>query len=253
MSFKKVSIKNLSPRQIRLLRQGKKVRINQAPVEGGTILIVYPENFDIISKTFRKNKGLNISLDAPEIEANSVEGTGIFGRKFDRWLNKTLNKVGLSKAKAPVEKFLKKNSLKLIKTGSKQLQKAIVPLATTYGVPPELIYPAQKSISLGERYLSSYIDKPQQWQDNPKQMALNATKEEAIDAIKEQFEPPSLEDAISGMGCRKVVVMGKGLYASGGSLQSRNVKYIKNVGGDRAGFINPNFHYRSVINNSEYK
>lgn len=79
----------ISPKQMSKLRNGHKVRIKKPAMEGGGVcLIVSPENFSLINKAFTRNKGSEIILSPQEILANreqapSMEGQGIFGKKFD--------------------------------------------------------------------------------------------------------------------------------------------------------------------------
>lgn len=82
-----------SPKQLHRLRKGGRVRI-KAGVQGkGFNLIVNPALFDIMTRTFTRGKGMEIQLSPQEIAANqeaSVQmgGQGIFGSKFDRYLEK---------------------------------------------------------------------------------------------------------------------------------------------------------------------
>ena len=89
-----------SPKQLSKLRNGHKVRIKPPKMEGqGFNLMVHPDRFDTISKTFNRGKGMEIQLSPDEIVANQqnahlMEGKGIFGKKFDRFLEKTIGKSG---------------------------------------------------------------------------------------------------------------------------------------------------------------
>lgn len=56
-----------SPRQLSKLRNGHNVRIKKG---GSVALIVHPNNYDIITRAFRKNKGLEVKLSPEEIAAN---------------------------------------------------------------------------------------------------------------------------------------------------------------------------------------
>jgi len=79
----------ISPKQMSKIRNGHKVRIKKPKIEGeGINLIVSPENFILITKSFTRNKGSEIVLSPQEILANkeqaqAMEGQGIFGRKID--------------------------------------------------------------------------------------------------------------------------------------------------------------------------
>jgi len=80
-----------SPKQLSKLRRGHPVRIKPAMEGEGFNLIVDPSRFDEITKTFTRGKGMEIALAPNEIAANQqaaphMEGSGIFGKKFDKFL-----------------------------------------------------------------------------------------------------------------------------------------------------------------------
>jgi len=89
----------MSRKQISKLRNGHKVRV-KPPMEGeGVCVIVRPETYNLVSRTFGRGKGLELSLSPEELqlnktEASSMEGKGIFGPAFDRFLERK----GLKKA-----------------------------------------------------------------------------------------------------------------------------------------------------------
>jgi hypothetical protein len=101
--YKPVAI-GVSNKQLSKLRNGHKVRV-KPPMEGeGICLVVSPDNYSILTRTFSKGKGGEIALGADEIMANRnlspedhkrmademgmVSGSGIFGKKFDRAVGK---------------------------------------------------------------------------------------------------------------------------------------------------------------------
>jgi len=80
-----------SPKQLSKLRRGHPVRIKPAMNGEGFNLIVHPSRYDTITRTFSRGKGMEIALAPEEILANqqaapTMEGSGIFGRKFDKFL-----------------------------------------------------------------------------------------------------------------------------------------------------------------------
>lgn len=86
-----------SPKQLSKLRNGHRVRIRPAVEGKGVCVVVNPSNYDLITRTFTRNKGLEISLSPEELVANQevageMEGKGIFGKKFDRMVGKVLGK-----------------------------------------------------------------------------------------------------------------------------------------------------------------
>jgi hypothetical protein len=84
-----------SKKQLARLRKGHKVRIQGAMQGSGVNLIVSPEKYNIISKTFGKGKGAEIQLSSEEIMMNKeMSGEGIFGKKFDNFVERKLGKKG---------------------------------------------------------------------------------------------------------------------------------------------------------------
>lgn len=101
----------VSPKQMSKLRNGHKVRV-KPPMEGeGVCLIVHPENYSLLSRTFSKNKGAEITLSPDELVANKeassqMEGNGIFGKKFDRGLRKVIGKKAQKELYGIAREFL---------------------------------------------------------------------------------------------------------------------------------------------------
>jgi hypothetical protein len=129
-----------SPLQIRKLVKGMKVRLKKGT---GFCLLVHPEKYHLMSRTFGKNKGIDTSLTEQELHANanaSMEGmTGgsIFGKKFDR------KHKGLMKVLNPIGQVLKPMAQEgLAMAGT---------MANAYGVPTQLTDPLVK---LGNDYMN---------------------------------------------------------------------------------------------------
>lgn len=92
MSHHLVHVK-ASQKQLSKLRKGHKVRISPAIEGTGFNLLVHPDRFSLLSRTFSKGKGMEIQLSPEEILTNQeatphMEGSGIFGPKFDRFLER---------------------------------------------------------------------------------------------------------------------------------------------------------------------
>ena len=82
-----------SKKQISKLRNGHKVRIKPAIEGEGINLIISPDRYNQVTKTFDLGKGMEIALTPEEIAVNQeastqMKGTGIFGKKFDKFLEK---------------------------------------------------------------------------------------------------------------------------------------------------------------------
>jgi hypothetical protein len=100
-----------SPKQLSKLRNGHRVRVRPAMEGKGVCVVVDPSNYDLITRTFSRNKGLEISLSPQEIVANQdasgeMEGKGIFGKKFDRFVGKTLGKKAQRQLYATARDYL---------------------------------------------------------------------------------------------------------------------------------------------------
>jgi hypothetical protein len=115
---------SLSPKQLSKLRNGHKVRIKQGT---GFNIIVNPDTYHIVNRSFTKNKGIDIKLSPEEIEMNKMYspeahsemaskmsevgldppmvGNGIFS-KMKRGFKKGFKKVG--KVLNPVAQTAKK-------------------------------------------------------------------------------------------------------------------------------------------------
>ena len=129
-----------SPLQLRKLVKGMKVRLKQGT---GFCLLVHPEKYHLMSRTFGKDKGIDVSLTDQELHANantSMEGmTGgsIFGKKFDR------SHKGVMKVLNPIGQVLKP-------IAQEGLQAAGT-MANAYGVPTQYTDPLVK---LGNDYMN---------------------------------------------------------------------------------------------------
>jgi len=134
-----------SPLQIRKLVKGMKVRLKKGT---GFCLLVHPERYRLMSRTFGRDKGIDTSLTEQELSANAnakafeelpmgMTGGSIFGKKFDRkhkGLMKVLNPIG------QVLKPLAQEGLTMAGT-----------MANAYGVPTQLTDPLVK---LGNDYMN---------------------------------------------------------------------------------------------------
>ena len=156
-----------SPKQLSKLRNGHSVRIKKGT---GFNLVVHPENYHLVSRAFAKNKGVELSLSPEEIEMNrslspeqhaefkraqpELAGQGIFGKKFDR----LLQKAGIKKIAYAAGDALKP----LAKAG---ITAGLTAGATALGaVQPELVpfLPAGVAGLSGLAY--DYLDNPSKYQ-----------------------------------------------------------------------------------------
>jgi len=172
MDFKKISIKALSNQALSKLRRGLPARILKGE---GMQMVMMPHQFNAVSKAFLKNKGMNVTLSAPEVEANTVAeigGEGIFGKKADKFMEKK----GIKKFVYKVGSAVKPLAMEAID--------AAATMATAYGVPPSVVALAQKETK-------GYIDKPQDYQTKKGQRALLGR----VSKTAEEVATPYLADA----------------------------------------------------------
>jgi hypothetical protein len=134
------------------LRNGHAVRIRKGE---GCNVIVDPNTYNLVSRAFAKGSGIQIRLSPEEIHANrehshKMEGTGIFGKKFD----KALKKAGIKKVAYQVgdvaKPMVKKALNEAIDTGAEAL--------TTYA--PELAPVMPILTSQAKKHTGKFLDKP---------------------------------------------------------------------------------------------
>lgn len=181
----------ISDKQRARLRNGHRVRVSP-PIEGeGVNLIVHPERLDSISKCFRVGKGTMLQLSPSEIQANKtgVEGEGIFGKQFDRFVKKTIGK----KATKQIYSGLDKVAKPLVNKG---LDAAAI-AATAY-LGPE----AAPAIQAAKRAAKGYIDRPTAYQKNPSKELM---KDVNPVGMAEDFAKGKIDAMMAGEGIMDMV------------------------------------------------
>jgi len=168
-----------SKKQLSKLRNGHKVRITPAMEGEGFNLIIHPDRYNVISKTFNKGKGMEIQLSPEEIMVNQqsaphLEGSGIFGDKFDRFVERTIGKKakdkiykGADMLKAPIKQGIDKIAQYAPELGSSALsglalasgQPELVPLAGALGHKLGSL-----AGSKGSTIAKDYLDHPSNYQ-----------------------------------------------------------------------------------------
>jgi hypothetical protein len=156
----------ISPKQMSKLRNGHKVRIKKPSIEGGGInLLVSPENFSLVNRAFTRNKGSEIILSPQEILANreqapSMEGEGIFGKRFDKKAEEVLGKP----MKKKVYQYAKDVLNPLAKAG---ITAGLVAGSTALGASNPALVPYLASAVPVASYLAyDYLDNPSSYQSN---------------------------------------------------------------------------------------
>lgn len=189
----------VSPKQISKLRNGHKVRVKKPMSGKGVCMIVDPAKYQIISRSFLRGKGAEISLSPEEIKVNmdeapSMEGNGIFGKKFDRFVRRTLGKKakdtlykGADMLKRPIQQGIDKLAEYAPELGAS----ALSGLALASGQPELLPFAGMAGRELGKlvgkkgaSYAKDYLDRPSYYQDN---MALNVPQKRISSAVVDRI------------------------------------------------------------------
>lgn len=179
----------ISPKQQSKLRNGHKVRIKKPSMQGeGLNLIVMPQNFSLITKAFTKNKGTEIILSPEEIlmnkqQAPSMEGEGIFGKKFDASVEKAIGRKGRKK----VYGFARDVLNPIAKTA---LYAGIASGATALSaVQPELIPLILPAAAGTADFLGDYLDKPSDFYSKPNKnkLAKKYLEQQALNQVNSQL------------------------------------------------------------------
>jgi len=245
--MRKLVISELSDLQKRKLVSGKKVRVKK-PIKGKGVLaiIVDPTKYNMVSRTFDKDKALEIDLSPEELEQTAmaemegdiISGRGIFGKRVDKWLKKK----GIMKVIDKIAKPVKKVLFKAMDIGTKVGKDAL--MKSKYGVA------AVPALDYANRISQSYIDKPTEFQKNYKQKLLKSAGQTAEQMVKDVVENVTDNLAEQEKAMKEAEVEGKGLMISGGMI----VKYrpIYNYG-DKPNWVNPNFMYRTMTPSIYYK
>lgn len=161
-----IKVKTMSPAVMSRARNGHRVRLMKGE---GTQLVVMPDQYTQIEKAFLKNKGIQVALAPEEIAANKmVEGSGIFGKKADKWMEKK----GIKKFAYKAASAVKPLALDLIDQGATA--------ATMYA--PQLA----PVIGLASNAAKQYIDKPETLQSKK---GLRELGNKAIDVGLEAAAP----------------------------------------------------------------
>jgi len=139
-----IKIKTMSPAVMSRARNGHRVRLIKGE---GTQIVVMPNQYTQIERAFLKNRGIQVALSPEEIMANrSVEGSGIFGKKADKWMEKK----GIKKFAYKAASTVKPLAMELIDKGAEA--------ANMFA--PELA----PAISIAQSTAKQYLDDPKSLQ-----------------------------------------------------------------------------------------
>ena len=171
--MKMIKVKMMSPAVMSRARNGHRVRLMKGE---GTQLVVSPDQYSQIEKAFLKNKGIQVALSTQEIDANKmIEGSGIFGKKFD----KGLKKAGIKKFVYKAASAVKPLAMELIDKGAEA--------ASMFA--PELA----PAIMMAQSTAKQYLDKPSSLQGKK---GLKELKRRALEAGAEAAAPLAAEYGI---------------------------------------------------------
>lgn len=238
--FKSIQIDG-SPKQISKLRNGHNVRIRG---NGAYTLIVDPSTYINLTKSFEKNKASQIKLSPEEIKANKEDmtGNGIFGKKFDKTVEKKLGTTG--------KKVLYKTASEYLKPAAKAA--LLTSAAALSASQPELAPFIVPAVGLA----SDYLDNPRKYQGESikkksKKYAVDKINEELGTDIKKLSKKDIKKEAINKIQTQPAnpySIYGLGLYlgsSKGGSIDSSYA--IKNGLNIRPNPELENFQYRSTL------
>lgn len=161
-----------SPSQLRKLKKGEKVRIKKGC---GFNLLVHPETYSRVTRSFSKGKGSEISLTQAELDANTVvspeqhaqlqrvnpEGRGIFGKKFDKFMSKTIGDKRYNAIYKGAD-VLKPAVKAGVKAGLTMAGTAATPFIATYA--PMLAPFVPTAVAGATMLADDYIDDPDKYQ-----------------------------------------------------------------------------------------
>lgn len=181
-----------SPKQLSKLRNGHNVRIKPAMEGEGFNLMIDPIKYRSVMKSFQKNKGIQIQLSPEEILANrqlspeyhqnvkkedmKMSGKGIFGKTFDKFVEKTIGKKAkdvLYKGADSLKPSIKAGIDKIAQYAPEASASALSALALATGQ-PELVPVALLAGNELGKYIGragantakDYLDNPSKYQEN---------------------------------------------------------------------------------------
>lgn len=188
----------LSKKQMSKIRNGHRVRVKPAMHGEGINLIVNPHNYSIISRTFSRNKGVDMSLSPEEIIANQeatdapeMEGQGIFGKTFDRGVKKIIGKKATKALYDELREYLPQAQAGLT-AGLTSGATALALNPTTAWLAPYLPGAVAGLSTLG----SSYLEDPSKYQSMAG-MVLNPQKRKGAKTLAGRFIQEKALDSLN--------------------------------------------------------
>lgn len=231
----------MSPHQCCRLRNGHPVRVKPVMKGSGVILMVAPSTYNSATRSLAKQKGVQIRLNAEEIQANresagEMEGRGIF-KTIGRVAKKVAKSAGkeIVKGAKKVAPVVKKVAIEGAKRAGREVAKRLPQLATAgltaaalAAGQPQLVPLAglagDKLGTFAGKELNKAIDRPSRYssfkkaRDEIGRSALQEVKDEATSFGKakigeaKKYGRERLKKEIDGAKRRR----GAGLYAGRG-------------------------------------
>lgn len=246
MTYRKIRAKVSKP-QMAKLKKGAMVRIKKAMEGEGICLIVNPENYSRITKSFSRDKGSQISMSPDELDINAnvdddeIEGEGLFKkiRKGTKKAVKTVKRVAKK-----VDKVVPKEIKYAIGRELKELGKEVLPYALDAGavalsaVAPEF----SPLIAGGEQVLKHHLERAM---DDPSRYSRKNIKKTIANSIMEEGLANArghMATKMDGSG------FGSGLYAGGSGLYAGRAPRGRGVAMGGMGLSgNPIHHRQSML------
>ena len=163
--------------QLSKLKRGHPVRVKRGT---GFNVIVRPETYNLVSRAFTKNKGVQLALSPEEITANRempvevssempaedstnlwdelpMSGKGIFGRKFDKFVERKLGKKKKKEAYTFARDYLNPIARSGIEAGMAAGTTALI------ASNPELAPVAVPASAVATELMLDYLDNPSKY------------------------------------------------------------------------------------------
>ena len=240
MSYRKIRAKVSKP-QMAKLKKGAMVRIKRAMEGEGVCLIVNPENYSRITKSFSRDKGSQISMSPDELDINAnvdddeIEGEGLF--KKVRKAAKTVKRVAKK-----VDRVVPKEIKYAIGRELKSLGKEALPYALDAGavalssVAPEFSPLIAGGEQVLKHHLKEAMDDPSRYsRKNIKKTIANSIMEEGLANARGH-----MATKMDGSG------FGSGLYAGGSGLYAGRAPRGRGVAMGGMGLSGNPLHHRAM-------
>jgi hypothetical protein len=146
---------DISPKQKMRLRRGEKVRVKPAMEGEGCNVLMNPETYDIVTRSFGRGKAKEIMLSLDEIEANrdvvDMEGSGLFD-SIKRGVSKGAKSVkkGAKSVKKSAVKFSKSKTGKQLGKAGKKIGSEILDKGVEYSGEAGASLGTATAIALGQ-------------------------------------------------------------------------------------------------------